>query len=234
MKYPGAHACFGECQLVNTYRTAGIVIRTTNVREADSFLTILTAELGRVSALARSARSSKKRFMGGFDLFDCGVFVLGAPKTASGPYIVEELGRREMWNGLREDLQKFTLASYCLEISLHFAQEGDPEGAALFLPLFRSLRSINSAEDAERSRLFAIYYNAVLLQLSGFNVIDDAPRLAENPELQQWLCEMLATDQAILPFNRSLLKDGFRFLGFYTQEIIGHEIRSLNVAMLQT
>ena len=216
---------------VKSWSTPGIVLHTSNLRESDSWLSILTESFGRVTALARSARNSRKRFMGGIDLLDCGVFQLAEGRSPEVPFILEALDQRETWLDLRSDLQKYSLASYCIELTLHFAQENDRDGAALFVPLHLTLRSINKSTERDHNMLFAVYYNLVMLNIGGFNVIDDSPRLEKSPELREWFSAMLEGNQAILPHNRPLLSQGLQLLAHYTQEIIGREVRSISAVL---
>ena len=56
--------------------TAAIVLRAVNYGEADRVVTLFGREIGRVSALARSARKSQRRFAGGLGLGAVGVAAL--------------------------------------------------------------------------------------------------------------------------------------------------------------
>lgn len=52
-----------------SHRTAALVLRRTPYREADLVVTLFTESLGQVSALARAARKSQRRFAGGLEPF---------------------------------------------------------------------------------------------------------------------------------------------------------------------
>ena len=52
--------------------TAAIVLRVTDYGEADRIVTLLTESHGKVSALARGAKKSRKRFGAALGLFGCG------------------------------------------------------------------------------------------------------------------------------------------------------------------
>ena len=52
-----------------SYETKALVLRRTPYREADLVVTLFTAELGQVSALARAARKSQRRFGGSLEPF---------------------------------------------------------------------------------------------------------------------------------------------------------------------
>jgi DNA repair protein RecO (recombination protein O) len=52
-----------------SHRTAALVLRRTPYRDADLVVTLFTEALGQVSALARAARKSQRRFGGGLEPF---------------------------------------------------------------------------------------------------------------------------------------------------------------------
>lgn len=52
-----------------SHRTAALVLRRTPYRDADLVVTLFTESLGQVSALARAARKSQRRFGGGLEPF---------------------------------------------------------------------------------------------------------------------------------------------------------------------
>jgi DNA repair protein RecO (recombination protein O) len=56
--------------------TPAIVLRAVNYGEADRVVTLFGRDIGRVSALARSARKSQRRFAGGLGLGAVGVAAL--------------------------------------------------------------------------------------------------------------------------------------------------------------
>lgn len=211
---------------MNNLETPGIVLQTHSVREADVIAVLLSPELGRISAIARNAKKSQKRFMGGFDVFDCGVFRLTRPKIHSQPYVIEDLSKREYWPALREDLKKFSAACFCLEVTLPFVKEEDQSAGHLFSPLYKCLKAIHVARTAEETLTLALFFNLLLLKISGFNFVEDSSRLSKGSNLSTWLEQMLAQESPIVPYDLSLLKIGFQSLVIFTQEIIGKEIRS--------
>ncbi len=63
-------------QKSSTLRTLGLVVKTTNYKETDLIVDIFSEERGIVTALAKGARKSKKRFFGGIEILDYGIFNL--------------------------------------------------------------------------------------------------------------------------------------------------------------
>ncbi len=211
---------------MKTVSTRAIVIQTLPIREADTLAVLLSKDLGRVSAFARNARNSRKRFMGGLDLFDCGEFELSPSRGTSGAYTVEQISNREHWPVLRDDLRKYSSGCYCLELTAQFAQDEDEDSTQLFAPLFHSLRAINSSTTDSEARTLALFYNLHLLKISGFNYLDDRSRLKDDSTMHQWLSEMLESSRPIVPYDDALLRQGFFGILTFTQEITGKELRS--------
>jgi len=211
---------------MNLLVTPAIILQTRPIREADTLVVLLSEQHGRVSAFARNARKSQRRFMGGLDLFDCGLFELTPSRTSGQAYCVEQVKKREHWPELRENLKKFSAASFCLELTSQFARDDDHDSAALFAPLYHCLRAINSSKSDAEGLAIALFFNLILLKLSGFNFIDDSSRIARDTDLCRWFEEMLEKRQPIVPYNSALLRQGFHALVAFTQEILGAEIRS--------
>ena len=96
-----------------TTEVKGLVIRTTDIREADRLVTIFTEEMGVVSALARSARSLKSRKMSSTLQFCYSNFVL----YKQGEYYqVKEASLIESFFGIRNTIDGLALASYIAEV----------------------------------------------------------------------------------------------------------------------
>src|ERR1043165_2773930 len=88
--------------------TRGIVIGTEDFGEADRYILFFTQNWGLISTLAKSAKKSKRRYVGGLDLF-CHdeITIKGAAKDR--PYLLE-LTVLNSFTTLREDLDKVLLA----------------------------------------------------------------------------------------------------------------------------
>ena len=75
--------------------TAGLVLRDTVTKESDKILTVLTADLGRISVIAKGARSRRSKVTAACQLL-C--------------YI-------ELFDGLRRDIVKLALGAYFAELT---------------------------------------------------------------------------------------------------------------------
>lgn len=98
---------------MTTVEVKGLVIRTTDIREADRLITIFTEEMGIVTALARSARSLKSRKMSSTLQFCYSSFVL----YKQGEYYqIKETSLIESFFGIRNTIEGLALASYIAEV----------------------------------------------------------------------------------------------------------------------
>lgn len=202
----------------------GIVLRTTPWRDADILLTLLTPELGRITAAARSARRNQRRFTGSCDLLDCGRFVL-RQAASSGHYQVVGIEERRSWPALREDLSGFVMASYCVELTLLFALEEDPEAGLLLRLLLRTLQGLERERAPETQLALCIYFHLAILRGAGLQILDHPTQLPHDA-LRTWFSAMNEQDTPIAPFERRLLQDGLRSLYRFTTNETGTELRS--------
>ncbi len=153
----------------SSIKTEIIVIKSYSLRESDQIVVLLTESQGRLSAVARSGKKSKKRFFGGVDLFDSGLAELSPPKKGS-LYILEEFARVPRCQSVRTDLGKFLVASLLAEVIYYFAPEGDLTSNELFLPLIHSLEELESS-NGSKAQLLEITTNMIffILEHSGMN-----------------------------------------------------------------
>lgn len=144
--------------------TRAIVIAKENFGEADQYIQFLTQDWGLITVLARAARKSKRRYVGGLDLF-CHdeIFVRGDPK--SKPYL-NELTVLNSFPQLREDLNKLLTAG---KLNLWIRQLAN---VAVPIPhiyslLGQSLALVTGEPSAERLELLLLVFKIKLLSHLG-------------------------------------------------------------------
>ncbi len=107
-----------------TRATEAIVVRVVDYREADRIVGLLTAQEGRLSALARGARKSSKRFAG------LGALARGSAELADGAGELASLeGFEASWDpaALVEEVAHLALASYGVELAYELVPPRQPE-----------------------------------------------------------------------------------------------------------
>jgi DNA repair protein RecO (recombination protein O) len=112
---------------MSAHSTEAVVLHAFDYLESSRIIKLLTRDLGLRSALARGARSSRKRFGSGLDLFAQGIAELevkpGRDLDTLGSF---DIARTR--GGIGADLSRFTGASAVAELLLRFAQDDtDPE-----------------------------------------------------------------------------------------------------------
>lgn len=140
----------------------GVVLRTTPLRESDLLVVLYTDAHGRVSAVARGARRSQRRFAGALSLLVLARYQLGRRPRGElwgldGAEIVSE------WTRLSSDVVAVAHASYAAELldALLPPEAPDPHALEILVSLWDSLAEAGPSPGALRAVELA------LLELAG-------------------------------------------------------------------
>jgi DNA repair protein RecO len=208
--------------LIQKTSQPSIVLGTLQLRETDLLLTLLGKETGKITAIAKNAKNSKKRFLGGVDLFDCGVFELSPGPKRTSWYAVDSIERRHSWqNGFKKPIA-FTLATCLLELTNFLNAEGDQESGQLFNPFFHSLKKIDESSSELEQLSTAVFFIALMLSKLGF----DTRESLKDPQINYWLDLMIQTNAPIIPQDSSLIKKGLIFYLNQAEKIAERTINS--------
>ncbi len=146
--------------------TPAIVVRTVDYGESDRIVTLFTRNAGKLSAIARSARKSVKRFGAGLSLFGVGEATLNERPGA-------ELATLEAFDGARGfpqlllDVAKVAHGGYACELTRELVPPRQPE-VAIFDLLIEFLTILEAAPArAETLRVFEL----ALLSLVGLEPV---------------------------------------------------------------
>jgi DNA repair protein RecO (recombination protein O) len=122
--------------------TEAIVLRTIPYGEADLILTLFTRARGRLSALARAARKSMRRFSGALDMFTLSSLHLRG-HTGGDLWTLESAQPVRTFASLALDMGAFAHASYGTELLRELSPAEVPEEPALdlLLALFAELEA---------------------------------------------------------------------------------------------
>ncbi|HXZ86273.1 MAG TPA: DNA repair protein RecO [Myxococcota bacterium] len=106
------------------HRTRALVLRSFDQNESDRLLHLYTEDLGRVSAIAKGARRSRRRFPGALELFSLIEVRLVAPPR-SLLMRLEAARVAQAFEGLTGDLGRFAIACQFVELLDRLTAEGD-------------------------------------------------------------------------------------------------------------
>lgn len=130
----------------------GLVVREIPYGEADKILHVLTAEYGKIPVYAKGVRSFKHRYRACAQLMSFNEFVLYRKNDF---YYLKEAAVVENFYSITQDIERFALAQYCMDVAADVCVEGEEEGAMLRL-LLNTLYLISQGEKP-LSQIKAIY-----------------------------------------------------------------------------
>lgn len=135
--------------------TEALVLRTVDFGESDRIVHLLTPGSARLTAMAKGARRSKKRFGGTLDLFHH-LRVQVVRRGSSHMARLDGAILLDPFDGLRQRPARFALGCYLIELLARLAPEGGARGDArrLFDFALRALRVIEASEPDARLRLW--------------------------------------------------------------------------------
>jgi len=140
---------------LSSLTTAAVVLRAVNYGESDRIVTLFGRDTGRLSALARGARKSQRRFAGGLSLCALGT---AAIRERAGAELVtlERFDVTESYPALGSDVARMAHAAYAAELVGKLCAPRQVEPAVFdWLTAFLRLLDGDGAS-AERLRVFEI------------------------------------------------------------------------------
>ena len=123
----------------------GLVLRVTAYNDTDALLTVLSRDQGKLTLKARGLRRKNSPLIAPCQLLAYGEFVLFEYR---GMYTINEAHSIELFQPLRKDLQKLSLATYFAQVAELLSQEDmpNPELMSLLLNSFHALSKLDIPE----------------------------------------------------------------------------------------
>lgn len=125
--------------------TKALVLRGVDYKESDKILTLLTSDMGKLTASARGCRKKGSSIAAGCQLLCWSEMVL---YEYQGRWVVKEANTERQFRGVRDDLEKLALACYLAEVTEVLAVEGlpSPELLSLILNSLHALEKMNKPQ----------------------------------------------------------------------------------------
>ncbi len=148
---------------MSQFSTPAILIRRLDYGDYDLIITFLTLQQGKITAIAKSAKRSTKRFAGVLELFSLLDIVLSS-KRGKGLPILTEASLSQPLSSIRGDINKTAYASYWAELVNDSLEDEKPQTA-----VFQLLTYVLTAMDAGHipNEVLSILFQMRLLTLSG-------------------------------------------------------------------
>lgn len=143
-------------------KTEGIVLKYTNLGEADKILTILTRSSGKIKAIAKGCRKPKSSLLSSSEVFVFSELVL---YKGTNFYHITQAVTRETFYNIRKDLLRLSYATYFTELAETVSDEELPN-ERLFLLLAKTLYYLSTGEIP--MGLLHLSYQLKLMDISGY------------------------------------------------------------------
>lgn len=170
--------------MTRTYKTEGVILKRSNLREADRLVTIFTRYHGKVRVRAPGIRKTQSHKSAHLELFNLSGLFLAQGKSLD---IVTEAQTLNNFASIRKDLQKVWVAYYFCELvdSLCAERQENREVFELLKKSLEELSSLNNYNDFNFYKPTDDFANQ-LLQILGYLPRDkslsggDLERFIEN------------------------------------------------------
>ncbi|SHI88601.1 DNA repair protein RecO [Lutispora thermophila] len=143
-------------------KTQGLVLKYTDINEADRILTILTRDKGKIKAVSKGCRRPKSSLLPSSELFAFSDLIL---YKGSNFYHISSGELRESFYDIRKDLLKLSYAVYFAELADSVTDEDIPS-ERLFIVLSKTLYYLSRNEIPVG--ILSCGYQIKLMDISGF------------------------------------------------------------------
>lgn len=145
-----------------TYTTDALIIREVAYDDNDKLLTLLTAEYGRVNVMAKGARSMRSGLMTASQLYSWGNYVI---YSKGERHWLREATLIEPFFGLRNDLERLSLAAYLCDVTYEATGEM-AEAAEILRVVLNTLYAL--AHEVASPLLIKAAFELRVAAMSGF------------------------------------------------------------------
>jgi DNA repair protein RecO (recombination protein O) len=153
---------------MSSFSTPAIVLRRIDFGDYDLIITFFSSTQGKISAIAKSAKKSTKRFAGVLELFSVLNIVCSTGRKKGLP-ILQEAALVEPFSNIRSSIIKTAYASYWAELVNEWMESGQPQAW-----LYRLLEYVLRELDMDRTSESAL---SILFQMRFLTIAGLVPNL---------------------------------------------------------
>ncbi|MBN2048299.1 MAG: DNA repair protein RecO [Anaerolineaceae bacterium] len=144
-----------------TLRAEAVVLRHSEMGEADRLLVLFTREQGKIRAIAKGVRKIRSRKAGHLQPFSRTRLMLARGKSL---WIITQAELIDSYLPLRDDLERTAYAAYVIELMDRFTFDDGPNP-----PVYRLLvNTLSRIAESQNPEVAVRYYDLRLLDLMGF------------------------------------------------------------------
>ncbi len=174
-------------------QTRCIILKIAGFGESDKLVTLYSPDIGRVTAIAKGAKRSKKRFVNKLEEFSLLAITYRPPRN-NGLYFLSEAELENPFLSLRTIHQRYVVSMLACELVIRFTGEHTPE-PKIFCLLHWLLDSVNRGVPAKQA---AAFFHLRLLGAAGYQ-----PELSHCDSCNQQVNNSLSF--SLRPANGSLV-----------------------------
>ena len=154
----------------------GIVLRSVDTKESDKILTVLTAGMGKIPVVAKGARSRRSKVTAATQLLAYSELVLS---ESHGWQYLNEASTIELFDGVRQDIELLSLASYFAELT-EAVSYGEAEAGDILSLLLNALYALSALK--KPPQLVKPAFQFRLMALAGYEPMADGCALCGAPQ----------------------------------------------------
>ncbi|MGB8643969.1 MAG: DNA repair protein RecO [Anaerolineae bacterium] len=143
------------------YRIEALILKRTDVGEADRLLTLYTPDRGKLRAVAKGARKPSSRKTGHVELLNRAALMVAVGRDLD---VITQADTLESFLPLRNDLDRLSYAYYFAELVDRFTEQ-EEENRAVYDLLLQALRWLEKTDRLPRT---ARYFEMRLLDAVGY------------------------------------------------------------------
>jgi len=148
---------------LSTSKTFAFILKTQDYRETSLLVDFFTRDFGKVKGILKGIRDSRGRFGTTLEPFSLNEILFYRRKRGGDLHLVTQAELVDLYDGVRQDLERLGYASYFVELLNEFAEPEDPS-PELFDLMKDSLLFLASGASPRRA---ARIFETKLLDLSG-------------------------------------------------------------------
>jgi DNA repair protein RecO (recombination protein O) len=150
---------------MSSFSTPAIILRRINYGDSDLILSLITLNRGKLSAIAKSAKKSKKRFAGILEPFSLLEVVLTPGKGKNRLPLLQEAVLKHPFSAISPDFLKVAYASYWAEL-INDGLEESERHKEVYLLLSSALEWLDIGHRSEAA--LSILFQMRFITLSGY------------------------------------------------------------------
>ncbi len=148
-------------------KSPALVLSTVDYSESDRIVSLFTERFGKLSAIAKGARRTKKRFVGKLDVPVLIDAVISVPKGSSTIGRLTEAALMESYSGIKSDVKGYGKACYVTELISEATKEGQYI-RDLFPLVIGTLKELDNCGDKKLRHMLLRFYEIKALRLLGY------------------------------------------------------------------